>query len=312
VVTHGEPLALENREQALLVPDLVISKSEALPLICVPIQVRGTTLGTLQSNFLSVAGHEELLQKQHTLKLASDLIGYVIENATLWHKLQQETKLVQNVSKISLEIQEKERERLILDVHDGVAQTLASAFTYFEILENEGSFKEEHLRQLFLRAQRLLRQAIRETREIINSMTPAKLDAHGLVPTIQRELKQFERETGCQVDLQSATWPDLPRHMEFAIYRIIREAITNVRKHAKSQRLYVELSQEQDHLAIRVKDWGIGFTPTKQQLSSPKRSMGLFSMYRRAEFFGGTLKINSSLGKGTEILVDIPYLTGEK
>ncbi len=56
VVIQGEPLALENREQTLLVPDLVISKSEALPLDCVPIQVNGTTLGALQSNFPSVAG----------------------------------------------------------------------------------------------------------------------------------------------------------------------------------------------------------------------------------------------------------------
>ncbi|GAG05148.1 unnamed protein product, partial [marine sediment metagenome] len=116
VVTHGESLALENREQALLLPDLVISKSEALPLICVPIQVRGTTLGALQSNFLSVAGHEELLRKQHFLELAADLMGYVIENATLRRRLQKMREVVRNANNISLEIQERERERLILEV----------------------------------------------------------------------------------------------------------------------------------------------------------------------------------------------------
>jgi signal transduction histidine kinase len=60
---------------------------------------------------------------------------------------------------------------------------------------------------------------------------------------------------------------------------------------------------------IRVKDWGIGFIPSKEESTFTSRSMGLFSMRRRAEFLGGTLKINSSLGKGTEIVVDIPWLT---
>jgi len=314
VVTHGQPLALENREQALLVPDLVISKSEALPVICVPIQVQGTTVGALQSNFLSVAGHEELLRKQHFLKLFADVMGYVIENATLRRKLQEMKGIVRNANNISLEIQERERERIILEVHDGIAQTLASAFQYFQTVESIGSFPEQYSRQLFVRALGLIRQAIQETRGIINSITPATLDILGLVPTLRQELKQFRRETGCRVDFRVTTWPNLPKHVEFAIYRIIREAITNVRKHAQSPRLKVELSQEQELLAVRVKDWGIGFIPAEQELPSQNsnRSMGLFSMRRRAEFLGGTFKINSSLGKGTEIIVDIPWLSEEE
>ena len=87
-----------------------------------------------------------------------------------------------------------------------------------------------------------------------------------------------------------------------------------MRKHAQSPRLKVELSQEQEHLAIRVKDWGIGFILGEQELPSQNssRSIGLFSMQRRAEFLGGYFKVNSSLDKGTEIVVDIPWLSGEE
>jgi len=314
VATRGQPLALENREQALLIPDLVTNKSETLPLICVPIQVNGTTIGALQSNFLFVAGHEELLRKQYFLKLAADLMGYVIENATLRRKLQEMKGVVRNANNISLEIQERERERIILEVHDGIAQTLASAFQYLQTVESIGNFPEQYSRQLFVRALGLIRQAIQETRGIINSITPATLDILGLEPTLRQELKQFERETGCRVNFRVTTWPNLPKHVEFAIYRIIREAITNVRKHAQSPRLKVELSQGQEHLAVRVKDRGIGFIPVEQELPSQNssRSMGLFSMRRRAEFLGGTFKVNSSLGKGTEIMVDIPWLSEEE
>ena len=309
VVTHGEPLALENREEALLVPDLAISKSETLPLICVPIQVNGMTLGALQSNFLSVAGHEELLRKQHFLKLAADLTGYVIENATLRRKLQEMKESARKANNISLEIQERERESIILEVHDGIAQTLASAFQHLQTVDNMGGFREEYSRQLFVRALGLIRQAIQETRGVINSITPATLGVLGLVTTVRQELKQFEKEAGCRVNFRVTTWPNLPRHMEFTIYRIIHDAVNNVRKHAKSPKLEVELRQEPERLVIRVQDWGIGFIPDKAEPPSLNRSMGLLSMCRRAEFLGGTFKINSSLGKGTEIMVDIPWLS---
>lgn len=309
VATHAQSLALETQEEGLLVSDLVISQSETLPLICVPIQVNGRTIGALQSNFVSVAGREELLRKQHFLKLAADLMGYVIENATLRRKLQEMKELVRNAYNISLEIQERERERIILEVHDGIAQTLASAFQHLQSVDNIGGFQEKRSRQFFVKAMRLIRQAIQETRAVINSIIPATLDILGLVPTLRQELKQFERETQCRVNFRITTWPNLPRYMEFAIYRIIREAITNVRKHAKSPKLEVELRQEQERLVIRVKDWGIGFIPDKEELSSSNRSMGLLSMRRRAEFLGGTFKINGSLGKGTEVIVDIPWLS---
>lgn len=175
-----------------------------------------------------------------------------------------------------------------------------------------GSPEAKNIRQLFVRASGLLRQAIQETREIINSITSPTLDAFGLVPTLRQELNQFEKETKCQVDFRLATWPNLPKYMEVAIYRIIREAVNNVRKHAKSPRLEVEMSQKQKRLMIRLKDWGIGFTPDKQELSSSKRSIGIMSMRRRAELLGGTFKISSAVGKGTEILVDIPWLGKEQ
>jgi len=308
VANRGELLVLETPEQALLVPDIVVNHGRALPLICVPIRVHGTTIGALQANFQSVAGHEELLQAKHTLQLAASLIGYMMENATLQRQLQEAKELIRQVNNVSLEIQEAERERIILEVHDGIAQILVFAFHYLQTVDNIVGFQEQYSRQYFIRAVGLIRQAIRETREIISSATPATLDVLGLVTTVQQELKQFQRETGCQVDFRSVIWPDLPRHMEFTIYRIIREAVNNVKKHAQSPRLEVELSQEQKWFVIRVKDWGIGFIPAKQELTSSNRCIGLISMRRGAELLGGTFKINSSLGKGTDILVDIPWL----
>lgn len=250
--------------------------------------------------------------KQRFLRLAPELIGCIIENATLRHQLQEAEQLLRNVNNINLEIQEAERECIILEVHDGIAQTLASAFQYLQTVDKiaRSQFdRHQDFNQLFTRAVRLVGQAIQETREVINSITPATLGVHGLVPTVQQELKQFQEESGCEVDFRLSTWPNLSKHVEFAIYRIIHEAVNNVRKHAKSPQLKVEMGQKKKRLVIRVKDRGIGFNPEKLELSSSNRSVGLLSMRRRAELLGGTFKINSSLGKGTEILVDIPCIT---
>ena len=212
----------------------------------------------------------------------------------------------------TIEIQEAEREHIILEVHDGIAQTLASAFQYLQTIDQIARphfDQHQDLNQLFTRAVGLVRQAIQETREIINGAIPATLDVNGLVPTVRQELKQFRGETDCQVEFCSSAWPNLPRHVEFAVYRIIHEAVNNVRKHAYSSRLEVEMSQKRKRLLIRVKDWGIGFIPDKLEPSSSNHSLGLLSMRRRTELLGGTFKINSVLGRGTEIQVDIPCIT---
>jgi len=212
----------------------------------------------------------------------------------------------------TIEIQEAERERIILEIHDGPAQTLASAFQFLQTIDQIARpyfVKHQDLDRLFGRAVGLVRQAIRETREIISGTIPATLDEYGLMPAVRRELNQFSRETGCQVEFCLGAWPNLPSHMELAIYRIIHEAVNNVRKHAQSSRLEVEMTHKRKHLVIRVRDWGIGFVPEKLETSPPNDSMGLFSMRRRAELLGGTFRVDSALGKGTQIRVYIPGVT---
>jgi signal transduction histidine kinase len=274
-------------------------------------EILSVTLEAVQAKY----GADGLItdeNKQRFLRLAAELIGCVIENATLRRQLQEAEQLLRNVNNINLEIQEAERECIILEVHDGIAQTLASAFQYLQTVDKiaRSQFdRHQDFNQLFTRAVKLVGQAIQETREVINSITPPTLGVHGLVPTVQQELKQFQEESGCEVDFRLSTWPNLTKHVEFALYRIIHEAVNNVRKHAKSPQLKVEMGQKKKRLVIKVKDRGIGFNPDKLELSSSNRSVGLLSMRRRTELLGGTFKINSSLGKGTEILVDIPCIT---
>lgn len=311
VAGHSRSLVLETREEALAVPELTLDWRVPTPLVCIPIWNGDETLGAFLSSFHTGTSREELQQKQLVLEIAADLMSHIIVNERLSFQLQEMKEFLIRVNSINLQIQEAERERIILDVHDGIAQTLASALQYLQTAANTESYSVHNTKQYLTRAVSLIRQAIRETREVINSTTPATLELHGLESTLRQELKHFEKETGCQVDFRSTSWPSLPRHMEFAIYRIIREAVNNVRKHAMSSRLLTELNHDHEHLVIRVKDWGIGFIPEKQSAAS-SHSMGLFSIRRRTELLGGTSEINSSLGLGTELTVVIPWQNGEE
>jgi signal transduction histidine kinase len=208
----------------------------------------------------------------------------------------------------TIEIQEAER--IILEIHDGPAQILTSAFQCLQTVDQIARpyfVQRPELDRLFSRAVGLVRQAVRETREIINGTVPAALEAHGLEVVVRQELKLFEEETGCRAEFYSSAWPTLHGQAELAIYRIIHEAVNNVRKHARSPRLEVEMNQKGKRLLVRVKDWGIGFPPGRLEPASSGNSLGLLSMRRRAGLLGGIFSISTAPGKGTEIRVDIPW-----
>jgi two-component system sensor histidine kinase DegS len=207
-------------------------------------------------------------------------------------------------------IEIEEAERIILEIHDGPAQTLTSALQYLQTVDQIARpyfVQRPELDRLFNRVVGLVRQAVRETREIINRAIPAALEANGLVAVVRQELERFGEETGCLVEFYSSAWPTLNGQAELAIYRIIREALNNVRKHARSPRLEVEMNQQGKHLLVRVRDWGIGFPPDKPESSPSANSLGLLSMRWRTELLGGTLSIATAPGKGTEIMADIPW-----
>ncbi|MDO8568689.1 MAG: sensor histidine kinase, partial [Dehalococcoidales bacterium] len=159
-----------------------------------------------------------------------------------------------------------------------------------------------------LRAGALLRQAIQESREVVNSLQPASLRDLGLVATLRQELRQLEQESMGWKVVFIAPPPrgGLTRDMETGLYRIIREAITNARKHAETDRLSVSVTSTDDRLKVEVRDWGKGFNYSPQDMSI-RPGTGLLSMRKRAELLQGTFDLESSPGHGTTVRVELPF-----
>ena len=236
--------------------------------------------------------------------LESKSTGGRLEIESLQRELREKEAQVRELIRDTLDAQEAERERICLEVHDGVTQTLASVFQYLQALET-GSLDGTHARQLLLRAGALVKQAIQESREVINSLQPATLRDLGLVATLRQEIRQMEQETRWKIDFK-ADAIRLPRDVETGLYRIIHEAITNTRKYADTKRLGIRISSRDDKVKVEVRDWGVGFDYNPQDVSR-RQSTGLLSMRKRAELLQGICNIQSTTGQGTVVSVEIPF-----
>ncbi len=236
--------------------------------------------------------------------LESKPTGGCLEIESLKRELREKEAQVRELIRDTLDAQEAERERICLEVHDGVTQTLASALQYLQTIEAV-SLESTHARQPLLKASALVKQAIQESREVINSLQPATLRDLGLVATLRQELQQLERETRWKIDFK-ADAIRLPPDVETGLYRIIHESITNVRKHAATKRLRISITSADDQVKVEVRDWGVGFNYDSRGMPR-RRGTGLLSMRKRAELLQGTCHIQSIPGQGTVVNVEIPF-----
>jgi two-component system sensor histidine kinase DegS len=205
---------------------------------------------------------------------------------------------------LAIKAQEEEREWLAYEVHDRVAQTLASVFQQLQAMESLAQSLPE-IRQVAVRGSVLLREAIREARDIMNELQPPVLADLGLIPLIEEELRHLEEETHCRARAALTCRVRPPREIEVGIYRILHEGLTNIRRHAKAKEVAVSLHCSHDGARLEVEDNGVGFDVA--EVLPKKRVGGLLSMQRRAEIMGGACRLESQPGKGTRVSAWIPW-----
>ncbi|MDP2727665.1 MAG: GAF domain-containing sensor histidine kinase [Dehalococcoidia bacterium] len=208
------------------------------------------------------------------------------------------------VLKAALEDQEKERERIALDVHDGALQMLASAFQHVQAVRDSRRQDEETARNGLVKASGLLRETMHELRGLMDSLRPASLDRFGLIASIEAEVQELCQD-GWDAELV-ADVSRLTKDRETSLYRIVHEALTNVRNHAGFCPVRVSLKRGRFGLLVEVRDWGCGFDPAALTRQGKSHGFGLLSMRKRAELLGGKFEVESRPGEGARISFHIP------
>lgn len=200
-------------------------------------------------------------------------------------------------------LEEEERQWIALEVHDRVAQTLAAVFQQLQALEALTSADPQALR-VARRASTLLREAIRECRDIMKELHPPGLDEFGVVALIEEELGGFQEDTKCKTTFRCDYRMRRFGDVELALYRVFHEALINIRRHAPTARnVTVSFTRQQQRLVLFIEDDGPGFDV--QGAWRVRRVGGLMSMQRRAELIGGIFELTSAPGQGTRVLVRV-------
>jgi PAS domain S-box-containing protein len=194
-----------------------------------------------------------------------------------------------------IDVQEEERKRLSRNLHDGIGQNLYSHL----ITINRLMAEVDH--PLLQQMQKEATQLIEEIREISWELRPSVLDDLGLVPAIRSFLSRFSDHYNIDVYFDCVLNRRLNINIELTIYRIIQEALTNIRKYAEVLEAMVTIRELDDHIRVLIEDQGVGF-----DMSNSPSGVGHFSMDERARSVNGDLTIISAPGKGTKIILEVP------
>jgi len=231
-----------------------------------------------------------------------------IENARMLDSLKNEQLRVRQLLAQAVHTQEEERKRISVDLHDSVAQWLVAASyraqTCSELLSGHDS---DEVQGELAAMESTIDKSLKELRRVVTGLRPPALDELGLNHALQQSLEDLKTNgLDCQFKI-IGTPVRVPSSMEIAVYRIVQEALANVRRHADATKVNLRLQFQADKLLVEVRDNGRGFD-VSQTLDSAISvgHMGLLGMKQRAETLGGNIRIKTSQGAGTTLILSLP------
>ena len=205
--------------------------------------------------------------------------------------------------------QEEERKRIARELHDDTAQSLYALsrrvdnFTRSnsQLSPSDASFLKE------LREQ--IADILQGIRSFSQDLRPPILDDLGLLPALGWLVSDVERRCEIKTNLAiSGGERRFPPEMELTLFRIVQEVLRNVERHAQATRAEVIIQFGEDRAQLSISDNGKGFQLSEEMGDLPRRGkLGLAGIEERARLLDGSLRIESELGKGTSVIIEVPY-----
>lgn len=213
-----------------------------------------------------------------------------------------------------IEAQEEERQKLARDIHDGPAQSMANILIKTEICEKFMDIEQKRSKEELQNLRNIVRETLKDIRKIIYDLRPMSLDDLGLIPTLERYIHNFMKDTGIEVGFNViGPVEKLESGIEIAIFRIVQESLSNISKHSQGTFAKVSIEYSTTRLNLSIIDNGIGFNIEKINKvgSTTSGGFGLMNIRERVELLDGKLQINSSPGEGTRLNLYIPLVKEE-
>lgn len=290
-IKENELLSRQNVNECSLLVGHDFFDDNNIEMIAIPLQYRGETLG-VYNLFIEKPGLVEREDIKDLLISIGRHMGMAVEKSRLDAEANQVSIL-------------QERNMLSSELHDSLAQTLASL--KYQVTNLDDSITggdEQSAEREVAQIENTIDEAYTELRELIAHFR-APFDERGLVPSIEKAIDRFRKNTGILIFFQNEwSHEDLPSTLEIQILRIVQESLNNIRKHSKAHAVRVLLRSNHDnnHL-LMIEDDGVGLGDPLLD-SNPGEHVGLSIMQERANRLGGTLQIESEPGEGTCVILN--------
>ncbi|MDC3413579.1 GAF domain-containing sensor histidine kinase [Terrihalobacillus insolitus] len=204
----------------------------------------------------------------------------------------------------------EERNRIAREIHDGVAQTLAGALMNLETIQMKVSSKPEETLKLLDDSIRKMRMILKDVRESIYALRPDPTARVGLASAIVKKIDTIENVHDLEVSFEiRGKEVGLSSLVEKVMFDTFQESLQNCMKHANATKITILLSYQMEHILLRVKDDGVGFSLFHAMIRARnKPHFGILSMNEAADKINASLQIESKEGSGTEITLTVPKM----
>ena len=216
-------------------------------------------------------------------------------------------KKLSELSYKTQKLQEEEKQKIARELHDSIGQTLTSIRLNLELLK-EGLVGDEDKLLKINDIYALIENATTEIREISHRLKPRVLDDLGLVPSLRTLCNDTSKRSGIKGVFESFKLNGrLNPELETGLYRIAQEALNNIVKYSSAREYSIQLVKHPGFVRLMIEDDGVGFDLEKTRFDPAKKDcMGLINMSERTLSLNGKFNIDSKIGGGTEIIVEIP------
>jgi two-component system sensor histidine kinase DegS len=277
------------------------------------IQEAYTTVLDSQQRLFTMRGQLEKLQSnQRNMARYLDLLRGTLETAGHARpgyepRASEEGEPVQPLVVRIIEAQERERQVLSRQMHDGPAQSLTNLILQAEICERLFDIDPERARAELANLKNAVAATFQKVKGFILNLRPMMLDDLGLIPTLRRYVDSFANNTGVLTRLLViGKERRLVSHKEVTIFRLVQELLNNAYEYGHASNIQINLDVGDELVRVSVEDDGSGFELTETLASPDADRLGLATMRERVEMLGGQIHFDSGLGRGTKISFELP------
>ena len=235
-----------------------------------------------------------------TVFIVCTILGRTVQQTELTSE--RNVRLVEELKETQQKLQElavvEERNRLARDLHDSVKQQVFAISMQLSAARTALS-QDDKAYPSVAEAERLAQQAGAELTTLIHQLRPPSLERKSLTDAVREHVREWMRQNNIETEL-SIEDVSVSLNVEQALFRVLQEALANVARHSKADKVLVSLNSENDNVILVVEDNGIGYDAERIT-----RGIGLDSMRERLEVVNGELEISSQKSKGTRVIAKV-------